>query len=50
MSLNQEDSKVDMGVAEDEAKTFLIEVSEEEAKLYPEYDGVNDVVDIEEAE
>jgi len=35
---------------EDDKKTFFVPVSEEEAKLYPEYDGVNDEVSLEDAE
>jgi hypothetical protein len=34
----------------DDKKTFLRMVSKEEAEQYPEYDGVNDVVDIEDAD
>jgi hypothetical protein len=31
-------------------KTFLSSVTEEEAKMFPEYDGVNDPVSLDEAE
>lgn len=50
MHLNEGVEALELGVDEDDAKTFLREVSESEAKQYPQYDGVNDAVDIEDAE
>ncbi len=39
----------DFQVNENEVKTFLYEVTEEEARLFPEYDGVNDIISLEDA-
>jgi len=37
-------------VSENDKKTFLMEVSREEVVEYQEYDGVNDVVSLEDAQ
>lgn len=46
MSINNIDA--DLGVSIEDSKTFLINVSYEEATLFPEYDGVNDAVSFDE--
>tara|TARA_B100000749_G_scaffold41779_1_gene28731 strand:+ start:2415 stop:2567 length:153 start_codon:yes stop_codon:yes gene_type:complete len=46
----EQDINVENEVPEESQKTYAIQVSQEEAELFPEYQGEDDVIPLEELE